>query len=582
MNTIAEGKSAQLPDQGISDKRSPNPALVDLTKEITQASELIAAGNAAGARSLSSMQSRTDLKVAAVNELVAADPEKKAVAAVTVDKTTAERWADLDTRDFARMRSDERRTVAIDVIASNMRVSPEYGEAISKRSPVLAHAGRLVNQEIDNQQVIKDKDNAAARGKDESDSRASMRQATLDAAALAAVANVRAAQLAEVSARLRKDPDSVLGKSDIADAQRGLNKGIIERAASSIPLTNGPERESLEAQKLAIIKRPVLESELPDSIRGRFIVSAEKPKLFEQSTTDFTFKNGNRQGELAFTDAGKRITTVLEDKATIQAMLEVAKTKNWKEVTVSGTDEFRKQAWREARLANIEVRGYEPKEADKKLLAELQKNTLVNSLTAVDRDKGVSPDLTAARISRQSGVHINGDDLSPSEKTGMTRAKAILDSKAMSPEFSAATLKELEKKVRGERVFIGEVVDHGKAPYVFKKENDESYFITLKTQTGEQTVWGKGIEQALAKGEVKNGEQIVLRNPGQDPVTVKEKLFNEQGQLTGTRDKEAILNKWTAEPLSRHNEQARVAANIPAPESIAVKEAEHKAPSRER
>jgi hypothetical protein len=33
MNTIAEGKSAQVPDQAVGDKRSPNPALVDLTKE---------------------------------------------------------------------------------------------------------------------------------------------------------------------------------------------------------------------------------------------------------------------------------------------------------------------------------------------------------------------------------------------------------------------------------------------------------------------------------------------------------------------------------------------------------------------
>jgi hypothetical protein len=581
MNTIAEGKSAQVSEPSATDKRLPNPASVELANEIKQASELAAAGNVAAARSLSSIQSRTDLKVAAVNELVAADPEKKAVATVTIDKVTAERWADLDTKDFARLRSDEKRTVAIDVIASNMRSSPEYVEAIAKRSPVLAHAGRSVNQEIDSQQIIKDKDNAAARARDETDSRAAMRQATLDAAALAAVASVRAAQVAEVTARLRQDPDAVLGKVDIAQAQRAISSSAIDRAAGQMPLPAGPERDTLEAQKQAVLKRPVLETELPDSIRGRFIVSSEKPKLFEQAQTDFTFKNGNRQGELAFSDAGKQLNTTFEDKGTIQAMLDVAKSKNWKEVTLSGSDEFRKQAWLEARLSNIEVRGYEPKEADKKLLAELQKNVATNSIGVVDRDKGVSPDLTAARVARQSGVHINGDDLTPSEKTGMNRAKAILDKEAMSPEFSAATLLELEKKVRGERVYIGEVVDHGKAPYSFKKENDPSYFITLKTPTGEQTIWGKGIEQALAKGEVKTGEQIVLRNPGQEPVKVKEKLFDEQGQLTGTRDKDAILNKWTAEPLSRHNEQAKPITN-PSIRESSPKEPEIKTPSRER
>ena len=46
-------------------------------------------------------------------------------------------------------------------------------------------------------------------------------------------------------------------------------------------------------------------------------------------------------------------------------MVEVATAKNWKEITVSGTDDFRRNAWIEARLNGVKVKGYEPREADK-------------------------------------------------------------------------------------------------------------------------------------------------------------------------------------------------------------------------
>ena len=202
--------------------------------------------------------------------------------------------------------------------------------------------------------------------------------------------------------------------------------------------------------------------------------------MFEAGKTEFAFRSGNRQGELAFSDSGKQLVTASESRETIVAMLEVAKAKNWREITVSGTDEFRRQAWLEARLAGMEVRGFEPKDADRQLLQELQSTRGgENRIVVADRNQTVASELTAEQLARQKGPHINVDDLSANERAGMQQASALLQSRAMSAEFSAATIAELEKRVRGERVYVGTVVDFGVAPYQFKKEKDPSYFITL-------------------------------------------------------------------------------------------------------
>lgn len=56
----------------------------------------------------------------------------------------------------------------------------------------------------------------------------------------------------------------------------------------------------------------------------------------------------------------------------IHAAIEAAKEKGWSELKLSGTKQFKREAWLQAQLAGFEVKGYRPKEADYKALKELQ------------------------------------------------------------------------------------------------------------------------------------------------------------------------------------------------------------------
>ena len=579
MNAITEGGPRELPDGVNAAAHQPLTAVAELTTEVKAASIVAAQGDRAASRQLSSIASRTDLRIAAVNELALADRERKGVAVVMIDRETARQWVNLDVTEFTRLRSAERKLNGMDAIAGHMRASPEYAEALERRSPALAASGKTINDAVQKLEIARDMEAAQSRRRDELASQREARLAAIDASALASVARIRAEQVAEVTARLRHDPDPLLGKADIDDAQRGISASRNEAFGGTIPFHGGAERSAVETEKLRIIKRPMLESELPQTIRTRFIVSAQTQRLFEAGQTDFHFRAGNREGQLAFSDAGKLLVTPLENREIIVAMLDVAQAKHWQEITVSGSDEFRRQAWLEGHLAGMVVHGYQARDADKLLLQELQKTPAsresANRITVAEHERTAVAQPVVNQGKRPQGTHVHVDDLSATEREGLRQADAILAARGVSPEFTAATMVELEKRVRSERVYVGTVVDFGAAPYQFNKDNDASYFITMKTIMGEQTIWGKDLQQAVVQGNVQKNAEIVLSNTGKRDVTVSEKVFGADGMQTGTREKATRLNQWTALPLARYTQQA-----VTAPTSTAVERELAKQPSQ--
>lgn len=460
---------------------------------------------------------------------------------------TPEQAADQARKDVQHLRTagPTERHYATGDMAIAVERSKAYADALAKEAPDVAREVEARREQDAAERA------AAEQRRDSISASAQSRAALIDAAALAAVANVRTRETARVVEQLASSPDTAT--QQLRDAQQSLKAPPLDGRVTA------PDDPDIAAQRARALKRPVGEEELSQALLTRFIVSHEKRGLLDKGTTEFTFRNGDEQGRVAFVDAGKALSTEREDKATIRAMIEVATAKNWKEVTVSGTDDFKRNAWIEASLIGLQVRGYEPREADKQMLAELQqRNKPANVITAVEqehkRDQPREPARTPAEPVAQR-KHIDGDALTAHEKTVLDNSRAILDSKALGDQFTQAALRELEAKLRGERVYVGEIVDHGRAPYQFNKDNDDSYYVTLKTRAGEQVIWGKGLAEAMQERSA--GEQIVLQNIGKRDVTVQERVRDAQGQVIGSRPKESQLNAWKSELLSRFSEKAR-------------------------
>src|ERR1700676_4717700 len=137
----------------------------------------------------------------------------------------------------------------------------------------------------------------------------------------------------------------------------------------------------------------------PNSIRGsgrknatNASVPDEIAKRFVQVNNKFYFPDGAR----AFTDRGNRLTTLSENTEVIRSLVGIAKARAWQEITVRGTERFRKEVWRAASVAGLQVRGYKP--------TEFEQSHLVRNLA---REKGAaappaaySPGADADSISR--------------------------------------------------------------------------------------------------------------------------------------------------------------------------------------
>jgi len=113
----------------------------------------------------------------------------------------------------------------------------------------------------------------------------------------------------------------------------------------------------------------------------------------------------------ALIDEGMKLKVINKDLETFKAAIELAESKGWVGIQVNGTDKFKAEAWYQASIKGLTVKGYEPNEKDKQRMAEyhLVKTPVLNVAEqeqliasrqaaenyALERDAGIAyPDKT--------------------------------------------------------------------------------------------------------------------------------------------------------------------------------------------
>lgn len=106
--------------------------------------------------------------------------------------------------------------------------------------------------------------------------------------------------------------------------------------------------------------RSVLDpAKTPEIVRKRYLSRAGQ----------YFFRNSNNA--LAFEDKGAKITTGTEDPVVAGSMVELAIAKGWKELKVTGSEDFRRAVWMEGARRGVAVSGYKPKLQDELQLREI-------------------------------------------------------------------------------------------------------------------------------------------------------------------------------------------------------------------
>ncbi|WP_133406850.1 LPD7 domain-containing protein [Parashewanella tropica] len=112
--------------------------------------------------------------------------------------------------------------------------------------------------------------------------------------------------------------------------------------------------------KSAPTPTPSTQNRIPDSLNKTYLAVNNK------------YYFSNRPSSLAFIDKGTKLQTKLSHAQIVEDLLVIAQQRNWQSVKLSGTKAFKRQAWLQASLQNMTVRGYRPDTNDIKQLKTLQ------------------------------------------------------------------------------------------------------------------------------------------------------------------------------------------------------------------
>ena len=246
---------------------------------------------------------------------------------------------------------------------------------------------------------------------------------------------------------------------------------------------------------------------VPQSVRDRFVQEGHR----------FYFPDGAP----AFKDLGRKLTTASENTQLVHSLIEIAQSRGWTEVTVTGTDRFRQEAWRQARLAGLSVRGYRPGEEER------------------------------AQVIRALGRNLP----QPTERVDSVSVEGVSAAPAAAPPTPGGPA----PTPPAERI-AGRLLDFGKDSYRHDPDQQPSYFVRLQTREGVREIWGKDIERAVAKSltQPKFGDEVILQRTGRDAVTVRRQARDESGQPT-ERPVDTFRNRWVIEKQEFFEQRAGAA-----------------------
>jgi putative DNA primase/helicase len=241
-------------------------------------------------------------------------------------------------------------------------------------------------------------------------------------------------------------------------------------------------------------------------------------------------------GAPAFRDLGRRLTTTSENTQVVQSLIEIAHSRGWTEVTVSGTERFREEAWRQARLEGLAVRGFRATDEQQAQLIRSLARSLARPADAISADSQPAP-----------------------------------------PPPQSYPREHPASDLQRERI-TGKLLDQGRDAYRHDPNEGPSYFVRLQTHDGPREIWGKDLERAMAKSltQPQVGDEVVLQRTGRDAVTVKRQERDADGQLQ-PKDVSVFRNRWVIEKQEFFEQRAATAKDL-RDETVGPREAVRKHP----
>ena len=338
------------------------------------------------------------------------------------------------------------------------------------------------------------------------------RESRVDSATRERLRKIRAADREKVEALMKRDPST-----------KPVTNTATDEAVKPAAGTGKPLGKTRDQTENTILAKPIFEKtgyDVPKSVSNLYV--AHEGKFLDRKSETVHFE-----------DKGRSLSTASEDRDVIVHMVEVAKAKNWGELQLKGSEEFRRQAWIAAELAGVPTRGFKPKAQDRAAL------TAAREAMRIGAGEGAgerSNDADKARTNEMESVDAAAQKqpASPeSTKTGTPGRESAApegDRTPVTQPSSATPARPIQDTPTPPGVTAGVLVAHGPAPFNHDEKQNDSYYATVRTQEGERTVWGLDLERAIAESGVQTGQQIELEKGGSRSVTAQQRQFDKKGK----------------------------------------------------
>lgn len=292
---------------------------------------------------------------------------------------------------------------------------------------------------------------------------------------------------------------------------------------------------------------------IPANLHRRYIVDKDSKFYFR-----------DRQQALAFEDLGSRIRTKHDDADVAVSMVELAEAKGWRHVRLRGSAEFKRHAWMAASERGLTISGYRPSPLDKSQLAERLADQQHPPSEPVPADPAKPRKNSMARNAKSAAKQPTTDapqdqagKLSPRQQRTVEALRQFLRNRGDSDAAVDMTAALATAEMGRRRAHFGQLLEHGPARYQHQPGEDPSYFATLATPTGPQTVWGVDLKRAIEDSGTTIGDNIVLVQRGRVPVSVSARERDANGKPTGPRQRiDANRNLWDVFSLDNTREFA--------------------------
>ncbi|MCZ9444036.1 LPD7 domain-containing protein [Klebsiella michiganensis] len=254
-------------------------------------------------------------------------------------------------------------------------------------------------------------------------------------------------------------------------------------------------------------------------------------------------------GQDAFYDYGSHLRMATpeasqSDEMILAAVLTADK-QHHRGIEITGSDKFKERVFNLISEYNIEVKLTNPEQRVK--LLELKKANETAKETAKEN-------VADSKANKQEGVNEKAN--SSVQQNGMRWE----ESASVQPKKQNASDTQKEDKAAGESWEKGVIVAHGRAKYEWKDDESMNYFVTLKNEHGEKTLWGKDLERAVKDAGVDTERLVTVRKLGFVDVEVNAPVRDESNKIVRYETIQTKRNEWEVKPVypqpTAGNEQA--------------------------